>query len=108
MTPEQMGNRITQLERLLASFMLSDRFILMRTLQMQDGRNVLVGRGTGTKIATAADQKLGFYGATPVIRPSAIGAAAAQGATYNQTDVQSIATAVNSVRTALTALGLTL
>jgi len=37
---------------------------------LDDGANVAVGTGTGTKIGTAVSQKLGFWGATPVVQPS--------------------------------------
>lgn len=36
-----------------------------------DAYNVIVGSTTGTKIGTATTQKIGFWNATPVIRPSA-------------------------------------
>jgi hypothetical protein len=35
-----------------------------------DGVNLALGTGTGTKIGTAAGQKLGFWDATPVDRPA--------------------------------------
>lgn len=40
-------------------------------LTMVDGINIAVGTSTGTKIATATGQKLGFWNATPVVQPSA-------------------------------------
>ncbi len=36
-----------------------------------DGDNIVLGSSTGTKIGTATTQKLGFYNATPIVRPSA-------------------------------------
>lgn len=36
---------------------------------LTDGANVAVGTTTGTKIGTATTQKLGFYNATPIVRP---------------------------------------
>jgi hypothetical protein len=45
-----------------------DKFVLSTLMQLLDGRNIQTGRTTGTKIATAPDQKLGFFGATPVVR----------------------------------------
>lgn len=39
---------------------------------LNDGANLAVGTTTGTKIATASTQKLGFFGATPVVQPSAL------------------------------------
>lgn len=35
-----------------------------------DGSNMSVGTSTGTKLATATTQKLGFYGATPITQPA--------------------------------------
>lgn len=52
----------------LSSFLKSDRFVLETTLQMLDGRGMQFGRSNGTKIATATDQKLSFYGKTPVVQ----------------------------------------
>jgi len=40
-------------------------------LQLADAKNVVLDTTTGTKIGTATTQKLGFYNATPVARPSA-------------------------------------
>lgn len=50
---------------------------------------------------------IGLYGETPVAQAGAISAPATQGGTYNQSDVQSIVTAVNSIRTALSNIGIT-
>ncbi len=52
----------------LAGFILSDRYIFEKLLQFADGRNIQTGRGTGTKIGTVTDQKIGFHGAIPVIQ----------------------------------------
>ena len=37
---------------------------------LTDATNLVFGTSTGTKIGTATSQKLGFYNATPIIRPS--------------------------------------
>lgn len=37
---------------------------------LEDGANIAVGATTGTEIGTAASQKLGFFGATPVVQPA--------------------------------------
>jgi hypothetical protein len=44
------------------------------TLTMANGRNIVVGTSTGTKIGTATGQKLGFFNAAPVIQRSDFGA----------------------------------
>lgn len=43
-------------------------------LTLEDGNDLLVGSGTGTKLG-ATGAKLGFMGATPVVRPSSTGEA---------------------------------
>jgi hypothetical protein len=37
---------------------------------LDDGASVALGTGTGTRIGTTVSQKLGFWGATPVVQPS--------------------------------------
>lgn len=50
----------------------SDKFHFSRNLQIANGRNIEVGRSVGTMIGTSADQKIGFFGATPAVQPPAI------------------------------------
>ncbi len=75
----------------------SDRYTFQRHLQIFDGRNVQTGRTVGTKIGTAADQLIGFYGTTRVNQPATVTDASVQGVGYVQADVQSIADAVNAL-----------
>lgn len=64
---------------------------------ISDGGNFVFNTTTGTKIATASTQKLGFYGATPVVRQTATAAA---------TDPASTQTLANGIRSFLITLGL--
>lgn len=50
------------------------------TLKMADGKNISLGTTTGTQIGTGTTQKIGFYGATPVVKPSASGSRGANAA----------------------------
>lgn len=65
-----------------------------------DGVNLTFGTTTGTQIGTSSSQKLGFFGATPVVRPT-MGAATA-GATYTSAEQAML----NAVYAAVRALGL--
>jgi hypothetical protein len=65
-----------------------------------DGVNVTLGSVTGSMIATAPAQKLGFFGKTPTTQP-AMGAATA-GATYSGNEQAMLQAVYNAVR----ALGL--
>jgi hypothetical protein len=48
----------------------SQPFLPLAGGTLADGASVVVGTGTGTMIATASAQKLGFWGATPIARPT--------------------------------------
>jgi hypothetical protein len=65
-----------------------------------DGTVFIVGTGTGLQIASAASQKLGFYGKTPIVQPT-IGPGTA-GTTYTTNEQAMLQAVFNAVR----ALGL--
>lgn len=67
---ELLRQRVSKLEGILR-FVLSDRLALDKDIQFLDGRNIQSATGTGTMIATANDQKLGFWGTAPVAQPTA-------------------------------------
>lgn len=67
MTPEQEA-RLERVEFLLAALVRSDRLMMHKTLQFDEGRNIQFGIATGTQIGTAPTQKIGFYGGTPQIQ----------------------------------------
>lgn len=68
MDTAQLEKRIEYLEGVIHSLVFSDRYIIGKTMQFNDGRNIQLALGTGTKIGTAATQKIGFYGVTPVVQ----------------------------------------
>lgn len=43
---------------------------IFTTLTITDAINIVLGTTTGTKLGTSATQKLGFFGATPVVQPT--------------------------------------
>jgi hypothetical protein len=67
---------ITDARDVFSSFGGTFGFIALAGGTLNDGANLAVGTSTGTQIATAATQKLGFYGATAVVRPSGANEAA--------------------------------
>lgn len=50
----------------LSHLFKSDRFTFEKTLQILDGRNIQLGKTTGTKIGTETIQKLAFFNSTPI------------------------------------------
>ena len=64
---------------------------------LADGANISLNTNTGTKIATNTTQKLGFYGATPVVQPT-MGAATATN-TWTNTERNMLQLVYNTVRT---------
>jgi len=97
---EQLNNRITYLEGIIASLVKSDRYIIAKTLQFNDGRNVQFGRSTGTMFGTATDQKIGFWGKAPVGVQA--GGAGSAGVTWTGTEQAML----NYAYTALRNLGI--
>ncbi|MDE2101004.1 MAG: hypothetical protein KGL39_27405 [Patescibacteria group bacterium] len=64
---------------------------------LTDGANIALGSTTGTKLGTASTQKLGFFGATPVVQPT-VGAATA-GSSYTATEQAMLQAVYDAVRT---------
>lgn len=102
---EQLKARIKKLEEQLQ--VVTDKVIFNKDIMMQDGRDFIFAKGTGTKIGTESTQKIGFFGATPVVRQANINVPSTQGATYNQADVNTIVSSVTSILTVLDNYGLT-
>jgi len=71
---QELTQRVNHLEGLLFAILKSDRMMIEKNMQMADGRNVQLGKTTGTKFGTeggATGQKIGFFGATPVVQQTA-------------------------------------
>lgn len=98
----QLKQRIDLLENFMADFVYSDRYVSQKHLQLMNGKNIQLAKLNGTKIGTAADQKIGFYGKTPVIQASAI--ASPSGGLTVDAPARS---AIDSIRTALSDIGIT-
>ena len=99
MTPEQ-ENKIREI--IIEEMNSQMDHIFQKHIQFLDGRNVVVGTATGTKIGTSTTQKIGFFNKAPTAQIAAISAPSG-GATQDA----EARTAINSIRTALTNLGLT-
>ncbi len=52
----------------LQEFLGSDRYIFHKKVQFLDGRDIQLGKSTGTKIGTETTQKIGFFNKTPVVQ----------------------------------------
>lgn len=89
---------------------------LATSLTLAEGANLILGTSTGSKIGTATTQKLGFFNAAPIVRPSAVGtatgfAAGTTAVTFHSDDtytgnVGSTAYTLNGIVAALKNLGL--
>lgn len=74
-------------------------------ITMTDEKNIVLNATTGSKIGTAATQKLGFFNATPVVQPSGAAQAAvtsqslndAADAAYQEADMTKVQTELNDV-----------
>ena len=100
MTNDELKNEIDILKRRLNAYELSDRFMMNKTFQLMDGRNIQLGNSIGTKIGTESTQKVGFFGVSPVAQQSHISAPTG-GATVDGP----ARGAINATLTALAILG---
>jgi hypothetical protein len=67
------------------------------SVTLADAATLAVGTSTGTKIATATTQKLGFWNASPAVQPTAVADA---------TDAATVITQLNSLLSRLRTIGL--
>ncbi len=102
---EQLLARVKKLEEQLQ--ILTDKVIFNKDIMLQDGRDIIVAKGVGTKIGTESTQKLAFFGATPIARQATISTPSSAGGTYSQSQVQSIVNAVIELNTLVTNFGFT-
>ena len=70
---QQLQQRVKLLENLLFVLIKSDKYYFSKLISLADGANIVMSSGTGTKFASSSDQKIGFWGITPIIRPSSTG-----------------------------------
>jgi len=91
----------------LSNFIQSDRYNFFRKIQIQDSVNIQLGRGTGSQIGEAANQKVSLHGAPPTIQSLKISDPTDAGATYVQATAQESVDAINAIINALEAKGIT-
>jgi hypothetical protein len=56
----------------LAEMVSNDRFIFRRKIRIEEGLNIETGIFVGSCFGTTENDKIGFYGITPVARQAAI------------------------------------
>ena len=93
-----------------------EKVVLGKDLDISGDHDLIIGTSTGTKIGTAATQKIGFFNTTPIVQPAGSGsstvAAAGSGATTvkNDTTFQGTGSGasytINDIVKALKELGL--
>lgn len=64
----ELEKQVQELQSVLGMLVASDRYTIKKDLQMFDGRDIQVAKGTGTRVGTESTQKLGFWGNTPVVQ----------------------------------------
>ncbi len=106
---EQLKQRVTYLEGIINQVFRGDRYLFQKNLEIKD-RDIVLSAVRGTKIGTvggASGQKIGFFGATPVIRQTANTAPSGGGSGSSDAVDVSARTAIGQIRTTLNNLGLT-
>lgn len=72
MSPEELQKQIDDLKERFERFSKSDRYIFEKELEIANGRDFKFSTETGSKFGTGTDQKMSFYGVTPVDQPDTV------------------------------------
>ncbi len=75
---QDLTKRIEALEKTggtETSKVVNNAFVFQKDFGIFNGKNIVLGKTVGTKIGTASDQKLAFYGKTPIVPQSTSGTA---------------------------------
>jgi hypothetical protein len=96
-----IDSKFAELKRSTSFALMFDVYNFEKHLQLLNGVDIGLGRDKGSRIGKASDEKLAFYGATPIVRPSAL-TLPSGGATQ---DAQA-RTAITDINTRLQSLGL--
>ena|SRR3990167_5906334 len=67
---QQMNERITYLEGVIADLTKSGKYTLWKDVVLY--KDIDIGATAGIKIGTASTQKIGLWGTTAVVQPTAI------------------------------------
>lgn len=102
MTPEQVRQIIHEE---LAHFMRASKYTFERPIQILDGNDISLASDHGTRIGTSSVQKVGFLGATPRVQWPAIPHPNVQLVAYDQTNAESLRSAVESLMDIMKAFG---
>lgn len=79
-----------------------DKYVFTRNVQLANGRNIELAKDVGTNIGTETTQKLGFWGVTPVVQPTAVSDLSGAGGAVDGT----ARTGVNDILSRLRAVGI--
>jgi oligoribonuclease NrnB/cAMP/cGMP phosphodiesterase (DHH superfamily) len=90
----------------MAKIFHSEKYHFSRDIQIANGRNIETGVSVGTMIGTSTSQKVGLYGKAPVARQAAIVYPNVQGGTYNQTNAETLRSAINDILNRLETIGM--
>lgn len=106
MPPEELEilkQRVKFLEDELNRIVRQSKYRFERDVEFAAGRNISSDLQTGTQIGTSSTQKLGFWGATPIVQPAHVGTITATGADQDG----SARAVINSIIAVLDATGIT-
>jgi hypothetical protein len=75
-----LEQRVAELERNLYEITIKDRYYFPLDLELAEGHNIRADKVTGNKIGSEASEKMGFWGATPVVQQAHVGTITETGA----------------------------
>lgn len=108
--PKFTSNNAGQFLSLLGGLIISANLLVNGKLVIADAKDIELKTTTGTKIGTATNQKLAFYGTPPITQPTALTGIDANviDAVYDATEeavLNNVRTRINELETKLKSLG---
>lgn len=114
-TVEKLKETVDKQQKVIDFFVLSDRYLFQKDIELLDGRKIKMGIGTGTQIGTTSSEKISLWGVTPVDQPETVTDASASSvtdtgdSTDNSTinsNFSSVVTAINTIKDRLQEVGI--
>jgi len=97
-----------QIRAIIRDEMAKGKFLISRPAQILDGNDIVIGQTLGTRLGTAASQKLAFYGKTPIIQQSGVSTPTAPSVGYVQAEAASAKTAIDALIAIVKNIGITI
>lgn len=96
----------------LSGLVKSDRYTFLKDIELFNGRGIIFPSDTGAQVGTNSNEKIGFWGVTPIVQPTIVsspGISSVSGTGDDSTvnsNFSSLKSAIDGLRTMLDNIGI--